>query len=160
MGSALLRSGKQPKVALAEYERAFALSPNNADLLAQYGRNLPLLGRAEEAVELIKKAMRLNPKYPDWYGQALIFALYNVKHYEEAIAVSKTIEVRHLQTILPLAGSYAHAGQLEEAKKSAARVLDKNPDFTLSWWRERVLFEQPADSEHYFDGLRKAGLPE
>ncbi len=160
LGSALIRSGNQLKVAVAEYERALALSPNNADILAQYGRNLPLLGRAEEAVELIKKAMRLNPKYPDWYGQSLIFALYSAKHYEEAIAVSKTIEVRHLQTILALAGSYAHAGQLEEANKFAASVFEKNPDFTLSWWRERVLFEQPADLEHYFDGLRKAGLPE
>jgi len=160
LGSALLRSGKQPKVALAEYERALALSPNNADLLATYGWDLPLLGRAEEAVELIRKAMRLNPKYPDWYGQSLIFALYSAKHYEEAIAVSKTINVRHIKTMLDIAGSYAHAGQLEEANKFAASVLEKNPDFTLSWWRERVLFEQPADLEHYFDGLRKAGLPE
>ncbi len=160
LGSALLRSGNQPKVALAEYERALALSPNNADLLAVYGWDLPLLGRAEEGVELIKKAMRLNPKYPDWYGQSLIFALYSAKHYEEAIAVSKTINVRHIKTILDIAGSYAHADQLEEAKKFAARVLEKNPDFTLSWWREIRLYINPADSEHYFDGLRKAGLPE
>ncbi len=160
LGSALIIGGKQPKVALAEYERALALSPNNADLLATYGWDLPLLGRAEEGVELIKKAMRLNPKYPDWYGQSLIFALYSAKHYEEAIAVSKTIKVRHLQTILDIAGSYAHAGQLVEANKSTARVLEMNPDFTLSWWREIRLYKNPADSEHYFDGLRKAGLPE
>jgi len=160
LGSALLGSGKQPKVALAEYERALTLSPNNADLLAVYGWDLPLLGRAEEGVELIKKAMRLNPKYPDWYGQSLIFALYSAKHYEEAIAVSKTINVRHIKTILDIAGSYAHAGQLEEAKIFAASVLEKNPDFTLSWWRERRPYQNPADSEHYFDGLRKAGLPE
>ena len=117
MGSALLGSGKQPKVGLAEYERALALSPNNADLLAVYGWDLPLLGRAEAGVELIKKAMRLNPKYPDWYGQSLISALYNAKQYEEAIAVSKTINVRHIKTILDIAGSYAHAGQLVDPSR-------------------------------------------
>jgi putative transcriptional regulator len=64
------------------------------------------------------------------------------------------------KTILDIAGSYSYAGHLEEADKYAARVLEKNSDFTLSWWRERRLYDNPADSEHYFDGLRKAGLPE
>ena len=65
-------SGKQLQAALAEYRQVLSLNPNNADFLAQYGWTLPqLLGRAEEGIESIEKAMRLNPIHPDWYRQTL-----------------------------------------------------------------------------------------
>jgi adenylate cyclase len=160
LGSALMNTGKQPQVALAAYERAFALNPNNADLMAEFGWILPSLGRAEEAVEFIEKAMRLNPIYPDWYGQALMFALYNARRYREVIAVADTVRVRHLRTHLVLAGSHAQLGQLDDARQSAAKALEIQPDFSLGAWRERQKFVRPADLEHYFEGLRKAGLPD
>ena len=160
IGSVLINTGQRDRDGLAAYERALALNPNNADLLAEYGWNIPNLGRVEEAVKSIRKAMRLNPVYPDWYGQALMVALYNARRYEEVVAVSKTINVRHIVTLVVLAGSYAYMGQLDKAHISAAHVLEKNPDFTIGWWRERQLFSHQATLEHYMEGLRKAGLPE
>jgi Tfp pilus assembly protein PilF len=160
LGMALTNSKNQQKIAITEFELALSLSPNNADLLASYGWALSYLGKAEEAVELIKKAMRLNPVYPDWYIQGLILALYSAKCYEEVIAISKTIDVRHLTTHLVLAGSYAQMGQLEDAKNSAANALEENPDFSLRQWSENLSYENPVDLEHYINGLRKAGLPE
>jgi adenylate cyclase len=159
LGAVLIHTGQWDKGAIAAYERALALNPNNADLLAEYGWNIPNLGRAEEAVKSIRKAMRLNPVYPDWYGQALMFALYNARRYEEVVAVSKTIDVRHVVTNVVLAGSYAYMGQLDKAHLSVSHVLESNPDFTLGWWRERQNFSQQVNLDHYMDGLRKAGLP-
>ncbi|MCP4469113.1 MAG: hypothetical protein GY815_00235 [Gammaproteobacteria bacterium] len=159
LGATLIYTGQGGKDALVAYERALALSPNNADLLAEYGWNIPYLGRAEEAVKLIRKAMRLNPVYPDWYGQALMFALYNARRYEEVVAVSKTIDIRHVMTLVVLAGSYAYMGQLDKAHLSAAQVMEINPDFTRSSWREGQVFSQQVALDHYMDGLRKAGLP-
>ncbi len=160
LGATLIYTGQGDQDAMAAYEQALALSPNNADLLAEYGWNIPYLGRAEEAVKLIRNAMRLNPVYPDWYGQALMFALYNAKRYEEVVAVSKTIDVRHVLTHVVLAGSYAYIGQLDKAHLSAALVMEINPDFTCSSWREWQNFSQQAALDHYMDGLRMAGLPE
>jgi adenylate cyclase len=160
LGWVLAFSGKQPQAALAEYGQVLSLNPNNADFLAQYGWTLPLLGRAEEGIESIEKAMRLNPIHPDWYRDALMSALYIAKRYQKAIAVGETINVRHMRTHLVLAGSYAQLGQLDDAHESAAKVLEIKPDFSLRWWRERENFARPEDKEHYFDGLRKAGLPE
>src|SRR5262249_21344478 len=51
--------------ALAAYERAYTLNPNDADLLADFGRFHVYLGRADEAIRRTEKAMRLNPFYPD-----------------------------------------------------------------------------------------------
>ena len=160
LGMALTNSKNKQKIAIAEFERALSLIPNNADLAASYGWALSYLGRAEEAAESIKKAMRLNPVYPDWYIQGLMLALYSARSYEEVIAVSKTINVRHLTTHLVLAGSYAQMDQLDDAKISAANALEENPDFSLRQWSENLSYENPADLEHYIDGLRKAGLPE
>ena len=160
LGAALIHTGQQAKDALVAYERAMALDPNNADLLAEYGWNIPNLGRAEEAVKSIEKAMRLNPVYPEWYGQALMYALYNARRYEEVVAVSKTINVQHVITNVVLAGSYAYMGQLDEAHLIVVNILESKPDFTLSWWRERQNFSHQASLDHYMEGLRKAGLPE
>ena len=160
LAMALVNSKNQQKSAIAEFERALSLSPNNADLLASMGWGLSYLGKANEAVESIKKAMRLNPVHPDWYIQGLMLALYCARCYEEVIAVSKTINVRHLNTHLVLAGSYALMGQLNNAKIPVTKILQEKPDFSLRQWGESLSFENSSDLEHYIDGLRKAGLPE
>ncbi len=51
-------------------------------------------------------------------------------------------------------------GQLGEAKAEAAEVLRIEPGFTIERWKCTVPYKNPADAEHLFDGLRKAGLPE
>ena len=54
----------------AAWERALALSPNEAGVLMAIGVDLGItLGRAEESLELIKRAMRLNPHHPEWYSR-------------------------------------------------------------------------------------------
>jgi len=160
LASVLSIIGKQPKTAMSEYNKALSLNPNNADLIAEYGWSLTGLGRAEEGVEAIEKAMRLNPRYPDWYGYGLMEALYTAKRYQDVIAVADKVKVRHLLTFLVLAASYAQLGRMDDAQEAVSQVLAINPDFSLSWWREIQNFVRPEDAEHYFGGLRKAGLPE
>jgi hypothetical protein len=87
-------------------------------------------------------------------------ALYVDKRYHEVIDVANTITIRTLPNYLDLAGSYAQLGQLDAAQETAARILDLEPDFSIGWWRERTKFTDPADLDHYLDGLYKAGLPE
>jgi adenylate cyclase len=160
LGAISIQSGQQPQKGLAAYQKAISLSPNNADLLAEYGWAIPKVGKSDEAIISIKKAMRLNPIYPDWYSQALIFALYTAKRYEEVIKASEEFNIRHLHTYLELAGSFAKLGRKDEARKAAANALKLNPDFSLSWWRERINFSNTDALEHYMDGLRKTGLPD
>ena len=160
LASVLSIIGKQPKTALSEYDKALSLNPNNADLIAEYGWSLSLLGRAEEGVKAIEKAMRLNPRYPDWYGYGLMEALYTAKRYQDAIAIADKVKVRHLPTYLVLAGSYAQLGRMDDAQEAVSKVLAIKPDFSLSWWREIQKYARPEDAEHYLEGLRKAGLPE
>ena len=58
---------------------------------------------------------------------------------------------RHLRAI----------GQLEDARAEAAEVLRIDPKYTIDGTQRRLsVFKRPEDAEHFFDGLRKAGLPE
>jgi len=62
---------KRHDQAAAEAERAIALDLNNAEGYHTLGGILHFAGRREEAIRLIKKAMRLNPRYPVSYLNTL-----------------------------------------------------------------------------------------
>ena len=144
--------------AKSHYERALAHNPNDAHLLADVASNSSYFGRAEEAIEMLRKAIRLNPNHPDRYSTGLAFTHFTARQYDEALqALEKTSgsysRILHLVT-------YAQAGRLEEAKSAAREYLETNPDFSIQRFAELEPYEDPADLEHYVEGLRKAGLPE
>ena len=144
--------------AKTHFERALALNPNDAYLLADVANFWCYLGRANEAIEIYNKAMRLNPNYPDWYSRSLAFALFTVRQYDEALQVlEKTF---NWQSRRLLSATYAQAGRLEQARATAKEYLKANPSFSIKCWAELESYENPADLEHYVQGLRKAGLPE
>jgi adenylate cyclase len=60
-----------------------------------------------------------------------------------------------------LAAIYAQLGKLEEARAEAAEALRIEPEWTIEGTQARLYaFKRAEDAEHFFDGLRKAGLPE
>ena len=54
-------------LAIAGYERALELNSNDADFLAEMAVALTYMGRPEQAIAQLKKAMRMNPRHPSWY---------------------------------------------------------------------------------------------
>jgi tetratricopeptide (TPR) repeat protein len=58
---------KQLEEALVEYARVMALNPNDSDIITEYADALVYAEQPAKSVELLEKAMRLNPFYPDWY---------------------------------------------------------------------------------------------
>lgn len=140
------------------YLQALALNPNDANTLSTYGLLLGLLGRADEGIDCVREAMRLNPYHPEWYWVDLGSLLYAAKRYEDAIEAFKK-RIRPLAWVWSrLAACYAQLGRMEEAKKAAAEVMKKNPNFTVS--RHRVGGWQLQSVAHLREGMIKAGLPE
>jgi tetratricopeptide (TPR) repeat protein len=56
---------------------------------------------------------------------------------------------------LHLAVAYASMGQKSEAEVVLAQARKLNPKLTIKWYRARIDFP-----EVFYEGLRKAGLPE
>jgi TolB-like protein len=149
---------KRHSEALAEYVRALALNPNDADIIAEYADALVYCDQPAKSVELLERAMRPNPYYPDWYLWNLADA-YNAMG--RPVDVTNTVhrmqnpdEGRRL-----LSANYAHLGLMDKARAEAREVIRLHPEFTINRWRKRLPYRDSVIIERYVEGLRKAGLP-
>jgi len=91
-------------------------------------------------------------------------AHYMFKQYSEALpllreSVARAPNLRGGHVFL--AATYAQLGRIEWAKAEVAEVLRIEPGWTIEGTSKRLsTFKRSEDAEHFFDGLRKAGLPE
>jgi adenylate cyclase len=164
--SVVYMARRQHDKAVAYGEKALALAPDFADLNATIAIPLMYSGRPEEAIELVKNAMRLSPYYPSWYLAVLGIAYRITGQYEEAIGLLETWRARaNPRSALPylcLAYTYVEAGRGEEAQVAVAEVLKRKPKASIEGYLKANMFpyKDPADIERVVDSLRKAGLPE
>jgi adenylate cyclase len=164
--SVVYMSRRQHDKAVAYGERSLALAPNFTDITATIAIPFMYSGRAEEAIELVRNAMRLSPYYPAWYLPVLGFAYRFTGQYEEAIALLETWRARaNPRSALPhlfLAITYEEAGRGKEAQLAVAEILKRNPKASISGYLKAKTFpyKDQADIDKVVDSLRKAGLPE
>ncbi|MBZ9793074.1 tetratricopeptide repeat protein [Rhizobium sp. 3T7] len=145
--------------AVACYERARELAPNNCDLLAEYCDALGYLGRLEDAIRMGELAVRLNPSRPDWYLWDIAAAKFLSGKYSEALSLlEKMAEPGPAYRLL--AATYAQLGRLEEARHAASELLKVNPDFSIKRYSSRAPYLDKTLMAKYIEGLRLAGLPE
>jgi adenylate cyclase len=153
---------RQHEASLARFERAIGLNPNFTEW--RFALALVYAGEPARAIEVVKAHMRHDPFYPPAAPGFLGFAHYMLKDYAEALAplndcVSRAPNMRSGHTWL--AATCAQLGELEEARREAVEVLRIEPRWTIDGTaRHLAVFKHPRDAEHWFDGLRKAGLPE
>ena len=148
--------------AIAQYEKALVLNPNDADVLAHMGLPLSFAGRPEQALEQLKRAMRLNPAYPPFYPWIQGWAQVVAEQYEASIASSKEAVVRFpvAEIHRNLAVAYHYLGRAAEARLEVEESLRIDPEFTLDSVEAALPFANPSDLERFLLALREAGLPE
>ncbi|MCP4559732.1 MAG: adenylate cyclase [Bosea sp.] len=144
----------------AEFARAIALDPNEADAWAALSDITVLAGRVDEGLEHIRKAFRLNPFPASWYYLPLGQALYAAGKYGAAVEALRRNDTHRTSSRRFLAASLAQLGQLDEARAEAELFLVGNPDFSIRHWATMEPFRDDALRERFVDGFRKAGLPE
>ncbi len=152
---------RQFEMAIAEAERAVALSPNGADAQAHLGMILNYAGRREAAIASLEKAIRLNPIPPNWYLFSLGEAYCLAGEHEKALAAFEQVLRGYPDDIRALIGStatYSLLGREEEARAQAAQILRVEPKFSLEPFLKTLPFKDKADAELLFDSLHKAGL--
>jgi len=147
--------------AIEESEIAVSLSPNSADSVVMLAVTYKTVGRIEEALSMLEKAMRLNPMPPNWYLHEFGTCYRLMGRYEEAIAVLKRVLNRspdYLNSRLNLIATYVTSGEEEAARIEAVEVLKQSPDFSVA----RFLKHFPYKDQKTLDGLKecliKAGL--
>ncbi|QDL93475.1 tetratricopeptide repeat protein [Paroceanicella profunda] len=149
---------REHALCVAAYEEALRLNPNDADMLADAADAFAHSGRASEALEMLERAMQLNPWFPDLYLWLQAGAFFTLRRYQEAVRTVLRMQ-DPTQGRRILAAAYAHLGQREAAEREAWRIRAAFPRFTVANWLSVVPDQDPADRDHFAEGLRRAGLP-
>jgi len=158
LGLARANAGQYEQAASAS-ERVIELNPSAAVGYWCLGRSLSYLGRPDEGVGLIEKAIRLSPHDPVMHEFLfdLGVAHFLAERYEQAIVWErKSLRARPDQpgVYRVLAASYGHLGRIEEARAALDGMNELAPDFSLQALRVHV---PSAVVERYLEGWRKAG---
>ena len=158
----LLRAEHDKAVELAEM--AVSLAPSHAEAHAQWAYALNALNKPKEAMQPIKRAMRLCPIYPTWYLAVLANAYRLMGEQDLAVNTLKKAVEQEPDSALAsvwLANILADAELLDEAKAAAEKVLSIDPTFTLTRGARGICFyKNPSLNQKALENLRKAGLPE
>ena len=154
---------KQYDEAAQNANKSVNMAPNSAYNFARSAIILNKSGQPEQALERIRKAMRLCPVYPVWFLSALGQVSRAMDRADEAIDAYTEWTSRDpdsLEGHIGLAEILGEVGRTEEAKVLAAEVLRINPDFSIGEYIGNLAFRDPAEITRFEQGLRLAGLPE
>jgi adenylate cyclase len=141
-------------------ERALALNPNNDLIVVQHGEYMTWIGRPEEGVEWIRKAMRLNPHHPERFWNHLGRAYFVARRYAEAIEAFRHISKPDTFHHAFLAAAAAMAGDPATAELHRKQVLTTDASFTADGYLATLHYKRLEDTEHHREALLRAGLPQ
>ncbi len=158
--SALRLTQKNHDKAWFHQQRALSLNPNDDLIVVQQGEMLTWIGKAEEGIPWIQKAMRLNPYHPPRFWNHLGRAYFAARRYAEAVEAFKRIAAPDQFHHAFLAACYAQLGEAAAATKQVKEVLSQNPAFSWTATLVPVLhYQHESDLAHHRDSVLKAGLP-
>lgn len=156
------RERKEYKMAIVSAERAIDLDPNYADAHVALASVLCYGGRAAKGIDLIERAMKLNPYHPSNYPFHVGECHFVSDSYDDAIdAFEQSAEQSpdSQRVHVWLAASYALVGNQDDAEWESDIVQTLNPDFSVEKLRITVPFKDPIHLEMFLGALRLAGLP-
>lgn len=172
VASAMLTHRKQHAEAVAEAGRAVAGDPNDADGYVALAGALGFAGQPGDALEMIERAIRLNPHHPAYYLYQRGLAQFAMKRLDEAatsleralaLQPSDHWSQRLLLAAYGLLGRQQHAKKLLEeirvsdARRGTSAHQDPLAVKALAFWYP---FASDEVAGQFAEGLRRAGLPE
>ena len=151
--------------ALAEADRALALSPNLASGYFQRGTALIYSGRPQDGLRDLQTSLRLEPRGSD-LAQSLyhmVVGFYFSRAYDHAVEAAEHL-IRSFPEYPPsyrwLAAAFGQLGCGTEAKEALGKALAIAPASFDPFGRPRAPWRRPEDFAHLLEGLRKAGWRE
>ncbi|MEH6647656.1 adenylate/guanylate cyclase domain-containing protein [Sulfitobacter sp.] len=144
---------------------ALRRSASDANVLSMSAWASLWCGEAATAFDCFRKFERVGKYHPFWVASKGGSATASVQLGDDARAISDATEGLQFSNTYPtffavLASAYALSGQLKSAKEALVKYRELVPDRTISSWKEMNDYGGSAGGRRYFEGLRKAGLPE
>jgi tetratricopeptide (TPR) repeat protein len=123
------------------------------------------LGQHEPALEQLGRAFRLSPVDPETYRSEAVTALIHLVQgrYDEALRWASRSHARqpmYVHPIRTLIAANVLVGNVDEARKIAAQLVQTNSSIRISTLNDLKAFRRPEDVMSLLEGLRVAGIPE
>jgi adenylate cyclase len=150
------------ELALRHLERSVEINPNNQWNWADLGVHLSHIGRAEESLEILRKARRMDPYFgPPWYWRGLGFTQFVLRRYADALEdFDRQTENTPGWCFAVMAGCCAKLGDSNRARELVNRCLTEQPEETIDRVIAKLPFKHAVDRDHLAECLRLAGMPE
>ena len=147
--------------AQSEIDIALSLNPNMAMAYNIQGGIRIYLGRPDEAIPLIERAMRLDPATNQQFLHFLGMANLLAGKYETAAAA-----LRERIRLVPntdfsrslLASALGYLGQTDEARRVWQELKEINPKYSFQEHLGRLPFRNEEEAQRITEGLKKAGV--
>ena len=141
---------------------AVELEPSFAQGHQALGLFLIMTGRHDEGIAHQEKAIRLSPKSvgTSYYLHCISLGHFGAGRYEESVeweqrALQRTPD--YWISLGSLTASYAHLGQMEEARATLEKMLRANPAYSDDQFRLIFAIADADYVERWLGGIRKAG---
>ena len=156
--------------AFQEITKALAIAPNESDIYISKSKILNAIGRAAEAEDAARWAMRLDPQYSPEYLRVLARSIFNQRRYNEAIDTLQRVVKQQSDAIedyATLASSFGYTGRLDEVpamieKYNELAVPNGYDPLTVQelgwWWYGDIFNYDEGYRAHLQEGLRKVGI--
>jgi tetratricopeptide (TPR) repeat protein len=146
-------------------ERSIALNPNFALSWLFNAWTKVWLGKPEQALDCLQRAMRLSPQDPQFFNMrtATGWAHLQQGRYDEAQKWGQSAlndQPDYVNALYLLTASSALAGHDAQAREALGRLSSLEPGARVGLLQQRYPFRRPEDLANVSEGLRRAGMPE
>jgi adenylate cyclase len=152
-----------------EIDVALSLNPNHVNIIMTRGWVSIVNCEPEQAIEMIKRARRLNPFMGGWELWTLGQAYLDAKRYQDALDSFAKVTNPMTEMFLERAICHAYLGQEDDARKHLRKYLERAQKEVSSFpgedpvaWRAFFLRynirRRREVTDHLIEGARKAGL--
>lgn len=150
--------------ALSLLDRAFELSPNDAEALMWSVPTYAYFGDAPEALSRAERAIALSPEDPLMfrYEHFMSIAHYSAGHYEEAAhwgTRSLRRNPHYTSNLRATAAALAAAGRTADAHPLVQTAMRLQPEFRVAPMIANQAFRDDAQREQLARHMTGAGLP-
>lgn len=138
------------------YRRALELNPYDADTIAQMGWLQTIRGHAEEGLELLDSAIRINPIQPPWYQFGRSGALFMLGRYAEAARAYSGTPLKDVYRWALLSSCLASRSDHSRTEACAGQAGELQADLTIEMIRDAFILQHEIDRDCMRHGLQLA----
>ncbi len=142
-----LQKDERYVAAVQTYQKAEKLNDNSAPLNTNHGAAYLNLDQTEEARKLLKKALKIDPNYPEahYFMGNLYFLEFSVsnalRHYNEALKLKPEFR----DALYMRAAAHTELGKYREALRDYEAVLDLDPGLESASYHMAVVYLEADD---------------